>query len=147
VVGRLVAHAWLNVVVNGERDGGAGLAQALRDRPGAARPRGLQPLRESVRRPASGGDGRPADADLVLDAGPDRATSLHAVGGQFDSVYAEGSLPAAAGRRRQPDTGARTGPGGFIELSFPEAGDYPFVSHVMVDAERSAHGIIEVGDR
>ena len=46
-----------------------------------------------------------------------------------------------------PDTGARTGPGGFVELSFPEAGDYPFVSHVMVDAERSAHGIIEVGDR
>ena len=34
--------------------------------------------------------------------------------------------------------------GGFVELTFPEAGNYPLVSHVMVDAERGAHGIIRV---
>ena len=34
--------------------------------------------------------------------------------------------------------------GGFVELSFPEAGDYPFVTHVMTDAERGAHGIVRV---
>jgi nitrite reductase (NO-forming) len=34
--------------------------------------------------------------------------------------------------------------GGFVELSFPEPGRYPFVSHVMVDAERGAHGVVEV---
>ncbi|TFV63947.1 hypothetical protein E4P41_02975 [Geodermatophilus sp. DF01-2] len=37
--------------------------------------------------------------------------------------------------------------GGFVELTFPEAGSYPFVSHVMVDAERGAHGRIAVTDR
>ena len=34
--------------------------------------------------------------------------------------------------------------GGFVELEFPEPGRYPVVSHVMVDAERGAHGIVEV---
>lgn len=34
--------------------------------------------------------------------------------------------------------------GGFVELEFPEAGHYPFVSHAMVDAERGAHGVVEV---
>jgi nitrite reductase (NO-forming) len=31
-----------------------------------------------------------------------------------------------------------------VELSFPEAGRYAFVSHVMVDAERGAHGVFAV---
>jgi nitrite reductase (NO-forming) len=37
------------------------------------------------------------------------------------------------------------GQGGFVELTFPEPGHYPFVSHLMVDAERGAHGSFEVG--
>ena len=33
-------------------------------------------------------------------------------------------------------------------IQLPEPGHYPFVSHAMVDAERGAHGIIEVtGER
>lgn len=34
--------------------------------------------------------------------------------------------------------------GGFVELELDQPGSYPFVSHLMVDAERGAHGIIEV---
>jgi len=34
--------------------------------------------------------------------------------------------------------------GGFVELTFPQAGNYPFVSHYMVDAERGAHGVFKV---
>ena len=34
--------------------------------------------------------------------------------------------------------------GGFVELTFPEAGNYPAVSHVMVDAERGAHAMVKV---
>lgn len=34
--------------------------------------------------------------------------------------------------------------GGFVELVPPEAGHYPIISHVMIDAERGAHGILEV---
>ncbi len=37
--------------------------------------------------------------------------------------------------------------GGFVELTFPQAGHYPFVSHIMSDAERGAHGIIHVTGR
>ena len=82
----------------------------------------------------------------VLDAGPNRATAFHVVGAQFDTVFAEG------GYRLRPDAGAggsqslalAPSQGGFVELNFPEAGHYPFVSHSMVDAERGAHGIITV---
>jgi nitrite reductase (NO-forming) len=84
----------------------------------------------------------------VLDAGPDRATSFHVVGAQFDTTYAEGAYLL---RRGDGDGGAQSlglgvAQGGFVELSFPEAGHYPFVSHVMVDAERGAHGIFDVTD-
>lgn len=85
----------------------------------------------------------------VLDAGPDRATSFHVVGAQFSTVWAEGAYRLAPG----PD-GAQTGAsqaldlapaqGGFVDLAFPEAGHYPFVSHYMVDAERGAHGVFDV---
>ena len=34
--------------------------------------------------------------------------------------------------------------GGFVETVFPEPGRYPVVSHVMTDAERGAHGSIQV---
>jgi nitrite reductase (NO-forming) len=82
----------------------------------------------------------------VLDAGPNRTTAFHVVGGQFDTVYAEGAY------RLRPDADAggsqalalAASQGGFVELTFPEAGRYPFVSHSMVDAERGAHGIIAV---
>jgi nitrite reductase (NO-forming) len=68
------------------------------------------------------------------------------VGSQFDTVYAEG------GYQLRPDAGAggsqslalAPSQGGFVELTFPEAGRYPFVSHSVIDAERGAHGIIAV---
>ncbi|KGN41783.1 multicopper oxidase domain-containing protein [Knoellia aerolata] len=95
----------------------------------------------------------------VLDAGPNRPSSFHVVGGQFDTVFSEGAWllrPGGVGGAR--DVGGARGvggaqalalmpaQGGFVELVLPEAGHYPFVSHVMVDAERGAHGILEVTD-
>ncbi|MEU8661387.1 multicopper oxidase domain-containing protein [Actinoplanes philippinensis] len=81
----------------------------------------------------------------VLDAGPNRSSSFHVVGAQFDTVWAEGR------RLLGPDDagGAQVlsltpAAGGYVETVLPEAGHYPFVSHVMVDAERGAHGTIEV---
>jgi len=83
----------------------------------------------------------------VLDAGPNRASDFHVVGGQFDTVFAEGAYLLRRGNREHG--AAQTlalGPaqGGFVELSFGQTGHYPFVSHLMVDAERGAHGIIQV---
>lgn len=85
----------------------------------------------------------------VLDSGPSRPTSFHVVGGQFDRVWSEGSYLLGTAHAPARDTGSQAlglmpAQGGFVELTFPEAGHYPFVSHLMIDAERGAHGIFEV---
>ncbi|KOT35728.1 hypothetical protein ADK41_23480 [Streptomyces caelestis] len=59
-------------------------------------------------------------------------------------------LRAALPVLRRKDTGAPVrdlapASGGFVEPSFPETGDHPFVTRVMTDAERGAHGIVRVG--
>ncbi|HEU4512988.1 MAG TPA: multicopper oxidase domain-containing protein [Nocardioidaceae bacterium] len=80
----------------------------------------------------------------VLDAGPNRPSSFHVVGGQFDTVYFEGAYLLRDGDGGSQTLALAAAQGGFVELAFPEAGRYPFVSHVMVDAERGAHGIFDV---
>jgi nitrite reductase (NO-forming) len=85
----------------------------------------------------------------VLPAGPNRGTSFHVVGGQFDTVFSEGAWLLRPGRGAGTSGGSQAlslgvAQGGFVELSFPQPGHYPFVSHVMVDAERGAHGLVRV---
>ena len=87
----------------------------------------------------------------VLDAGPNRASSFHIVGSQFDTVYREGGYLLRRGRDALGgrDGGAQAldlqpAQGGFVEAVFPEPGRYPLVSHTMVDAERGAHGYVRV---
>ena len=86
----------------------------------------------------------------VLDAGPQRGSAFHVVGGQFDTVWQEGKyeLRAWPGGPDAPGgsqvLGLTPAQGGFVELTFPETGHYPFVTHAMVDAERGAHGIVHV---
>lgn len=82
----------------------------------------------------------------VLDAGPNRSSSFHVVGGRFDTVYAEGAYLLRGGAGGAQVLGLTPAQGGFVEPTFPEPGRYPFVSHVMVDAERGAHGLVEVTD-
>lgn len=81
----------------------------------------------------------------LLNAGPNRASAFHVVGGQFDAVYREGRWEL----NRGDPGGAQVldlapAAGGFVETVFPEAGTYPFVSHAMVDAERGARGAFRV---
>lgn len=90
----------------------------------------------------------------VLDAGPNRPSSFHIVGGQFDTVYLEGAYTLGPFEKDAQDgepadggaqaLGLQAAQGGFVELTFPEPGHYPLVSHIMVDAERGAHGIVHV---
>lgn len=80
----------------------------------------------------------------LLDAGPNRPTSWHVVGAQFDTTYAEGAYLLRRGEGGAQSLGLQAAQGGFVELTFPERGDYPFVSHLMVDAERGAHGLFRV---
>ena len=83
----------------------------------------------------------------VVAAGPNRGTSFHVVGGQFDTVFSEGAWmlrPGQASSGGSQVLSLGVAQGGFVELGFAEAGHYPFVSHVMVDAERGAHGLFHV---
>ena len=89
----------------------------------------------------------------VLDSGPNRPSAFHVVGGQFDTVWREGRYELRDGVDAFGSTGGGSqvlsllpAEGGFVELVMPEAGHYTVVSHIMVDAERGAHGIIEVID-
>ncbi|MFE6280942.1 multicopper oxidase domain-containing protein [Streptomyces sp. NPDC057877] len=83
----------------------------------------------------------------VLAAGPNLPSAFHVVGGQFDTVFREGAYDLRSGGSARG--GAQVldlapASGGFVELTFPEAGDYPFVTHAMTDAERGAHGVVRV---
>lgn len=83
----------------------------------------------------------------VLTAGPNVPSAFHVVGGQFDTVFREGAYELRPGGTEHG--GAQIldlapASGGFVELTLPEAGDYPFVTHIMSDAERGAHGILRV---
>jgi len=84
----------------------------------------------------------------VLDAGPARASAFHVVGGQFDTVFREGDWTlrdgGSTGTGGAQVLALQPAEGGFVELAFPQAGHYPFVSHVMTDAERGARGVFEV---
>jgi len=92
---------------------------------------------------------RPLDAHVgervrvwVLDAGPDRSAAFHVVGGQFDTTFLEGDYllrdDGSTGTGGAQALALQAGQGGFVELAFPEKGTYPFVNHVMLDAERGA---------
>ena len=59
-------------------------------------------------------------------------------------MYFEGSYLLNGGSGGSQALALAPAQGGFVEMTFPEPGHYPFVSHVMVDAERGAHGLFEV---
>src|SRR5690625_2132894 len=82
----------------------------------------------------------------VMPVGPNRGTSFHVIGGQFDTVFHEGRYLLRAGETTGASQalGLTTAQGGFVELTFPEIGDYPFVDHVMINAERGAKGLFSV---
>lgn len=83
----------------------------------------------------------------VLDAGPNEPLAFHVVGAQFDTVFFEGAYLLRAGN---PQSGGsqtlalQPSQGGFVELTPPQPGHYPIVSHIMTNAEHGEHGILEV---
>ncbi|QZA09132.1 multicopper oxidase domain-containing protein [Mycolicibacter heraklionensis] len=82
----------------------------------------------------------------VVNAGPGDAIAFHVVGTQFDTVYKEGAWllrpPGGSGGSQALDLAPAQG--GFVEMTFPEPGHYPFMDHDMRHAENGAHGIFEV---
>lgn len=84
----------------------------------------------------------------VLDAGPNRPSSFHIVGGQFDTVFAEGDYllrnGGSTGTGGSQALSLQPAQGGFVELTFHEAGNYSIVSHIMSDAEKGAAGTFRI---
>ena len=84
----------------------------------------------------------------VLDVGPNRPSSFHIVGGQFDTVFLEGDWQlrdgGSTGTGGSQALGLQPAQGGFVELVFPEAGHYSAVSHIMSDSEKGAGAVIAV---
>jgi nitrite reductase (NO-forming) len=87
----------------------------------------------------------------VLDAGPNRPSAFHVVGGQFDTVFSEGDYllknGGSTGTGGSQALALQPAQGGFVELTFPEAGNYSIVSHLMSDAEKGAAGTFRVTAR
>lgn len=86
----------------------------------------------------------------VLDAGPNVASSFHVIGGQFHTVWKEGDYTlkdgGSTGVGGSQALDLAPAQGGFVELTFPQAGTYSFVSHYMSDAEKGASGAFHVTD-
>jgi nitrite reductase (NO-forming) len=76
----------------------------------------------------------------VVNAGPNRTSAFHVVGGIFERVYEDGTSAT-------PLTGVQTvnvpvGGGAIFELRLREPGDYPFVTHAFADATKGAVGVL-----
>jgi nitrite reductase (NO-forming) len=76
----------------------------------------------------------------VVNAGPNRISSFHVVGGIFERVFQDGS-------QISPLAGVQTvnvpvGGGGIFELRLRQPGDYPFVTHAFADATKGAVGVL-----
>jgi nitrite reductase (NO-forming) len=76
----------------------------------------------------------------VVNAGPNRISSFHVVGGIFERVFDDGS-------QGDPLIGVQTvnvpvGGGATFEVRLREPGDYPFVTHAFADATKGAVGVL-----
>jgi len=76
----------------------------------------------------------------VVNAGPNRVSSFHVVGGIFERVFQDGSLTS-------PLAGVQTvsvpvGGASIFEIRLKQPGEYPFVTHAFADATKGAVGIL-----
>ena len=93
-----------------------------------------------ARRPIEVEAGEPLRIYFV-DSGPSLFSAFHVVGTIFDSFEHDG-VPAGVIHDVSTQTIAPGG-GGVFELTLPEPGTYPFVSHSVIDMDRGAVGLFE----
>jgi nitrite reductase (NO-forming) len=79
---------------------------------------------------------------FIVNAGPSRFSAFHVIGALFSDVYLDGN-PA---NHTVGDQTLTIPPGGAVvaELTIPDAGKYPFVTHSFMDASIGATGVIAV---
>lgn len=76
----------------------------------------------------------------LVNAGPNRISSFHVVGGIFERVFQDGS-------QASPLVGVQTvnvpvGGGSIFEVRLKQPGDYPFVTHAFADATKGGVGVL-----
>ena len=76
----------------------------------------------------------------VVNAGPNRISSFHVVGGIFERVY-EGASQGSD-RFGIQTVNIPVGGGSIFQLRLREPGDYPFVTHAFADATKGAVGVL-----
>ena len=79
---------------------------------------------------------------FVVNAGPSSTSAFHVIGELFDAYEPEGNPANRMGMHQT--IVVPPGDGAMVELTFDEAGTYPFVTHKFSDAERGAVGLIEI---
>ncbi|HYC31672.1 MAG TPA: multicopper oxidase domain-containing protein, partial [Gemmatimonadales bacterium] len=75
----------------------------------------------------------------VVNAGPNRISSFHVVGGIFSQVFNDGSLSSPL--RGVQTVNVPVGGGAIFETRLREPGEYPFVTHAFDDATKGAVGV------
>jgi nitrite reductase (NO-forming) len=79
---------------------------------------------------------------FLVNAGPSEFSAFHVIGALFSDTYADGN-PANHQVGNQTVT-IPPGGGMVVELTIPEAGLYPFVTHSFADVGKGAIGILKV---
>ena len=79
---------------------------------------------------------------FVVNAGPSEFSAFHVIGAIFANAYADGN-PANHTVGNQTVT-IPPGGGEVVELTIPEAGMYPFVTHQFANASSGALGVLEI---
>lgn len=79
---------------------------------------------------------------FILDAGPSHFAAFHVIGAIFSDYYLDGN-PANHQVGNQTITVAPGG-GAVVELTMPNPGSYPFVTHSFADMDKGAVGVISV---
>jgi len=85
---------------------------------------------------------------FILDAGPNIDSSFHIVGTIFNTVTKEGIqlLPTNPGHYGSQAVDLSPAQGAIIELTTPEDGLYPIVTHAFNFVGRGALGLLQAGD-
>jgi nitrite reductase (NO-forming) len=80
----------------------------------------------------------------IMNAGPSEFSAFHVIGALFDKSYPDGN-PKNVEYGRQTIT-VPPGGGYMVELTIPDMGLYPFVTHSFADASKGALGILNIGN-
>jgi nitrite reductase (NO-forming) len=79
----------------------------------------------------------------VVNAGPNRISSFHVVGGIFERIYQDGAMTPLRGVQT---LNVPVGGGAIFEVRLREPGDYPFVTHAFADATKGAVGVLRAAE-